>query len=98
MKMVRRWPCLAGPRAFSSTYATISGKRRKMSHQTERAFSIVGPYVWNGLPSDLRSLPRDLSSSFYKILKTLLFVGPGLGAPLSIYLERALYKLLYIYR
>src|SRR6218665_1718979 len=38
-----------------------------------RAFSIVGPSVWNSLPSDLRSLPRDLSSSFYKLLKTLLF-------------------------
>ena len=25
------------------------------------------------LPSELRSLPRDLSSSFYKLLKTLLF-------------------------
>src|SRR6218665_2562812 len=33
----------------------------------KRAFSIVGPSVWNG------SLPRDLSSSFYKLLKTLLF-------------------------
>src|SRR6218665_3500909 len=39
----------------------------------KRAFSIVGPSVWNGLPSDLRSLPRDFSSSFYKLLKTLLF-------------------------
>jgi len=33
----------------------------------------VGPSVWNGLPSELRSLPRDLSTSFYKLLKTLLF-------------------------
>ena len=39
----------------------------------KRAFSIVGPSVWNGLPSELRSLPRDLSSSFYKLHKTLLF-------------------------
>src|SRR6218665_2767933 len=39
----------------------------------KRAFSIVGPSVWNGLPSALRSLPRDLSSSFYKLLKTLLY-------------------------
>src|SRR6218665_1345091 len=31
------------------------------------------PLFWNGLPSDLRSLSRDLSSSFYKLLKTLLF-------------------------
>ena len=29
--------------------------------------------VLNGLPSELRSLPRDLSNSFYKLLKTLLF-------------------------
>src|SRR6218665_1171289 len=28
-----------------------------------RAFSIVGPSAWNGLPSELRSLPWDLSSS-----------------------------------
>ena len=41
----------------------------------KRAFSIVDPPVWNGLPSEfqLRSLPRELSSSFYKLLKTLLF-------------------------
>src|SRR6218665_3904646 len=39
----------------------------------KRAFSIVGPSVWNGLPSEICSLPRDLSSSFYKLLKTLLF-------------------------
>src|SRR6218665_3581305 len=29
-----------------------------------KAFSIVGPSVWNSLPSQIRSLPRDLSSSF----------------------------------
>ena len=38
-----------------------------------RAFSIVGPSFWNSLPSDLRSLPRDLSESFYRLLKTFLF-------------------------
>src|SRR6218665_616 len=38
-----------------------------------RAFSIVGPSVWNSLPSEIRSLPRDLSSSFYKLLKTFIF-------------------------
>src|SRR6218665_4016455 len=55
-----------------------------------RAFSIVGPSVWNSLPSEIRSLPQDLSSSFYKLL--LFSPGPGLGAPLSSYLEVALYK------
>src|SRR6218665_4006034 len=34
-----------------------------------RVFSIVSPSAWNGL----RSLPRDLSSSFYKLLKTFIF-------------------------
>src|SRR6218665_1761069 len=38
-----------------------------------KAFSIVGPSVWNSLPSEIRSLPRDLSSSFYKLLKTFIF-------------------------
>ena len=32
-----------------------------------------GSLVCNCLPSDLRPLPRDLSSSFYKLLKTHLF-------------------------
>src|SRR6218665_393017 len=34
----------------------------------KRTFSIVDPSVWNGLPSDLRSLLRDVSSPFYKLL------------------------------
>src|SRR6218665_3054602 len=40
--------------------------RARTATRQKRAFSIVGP-------SELRSLPRDLSSSFYKLLKTLLF-------------------------
>src|SRR6218665_2357654 len=47
--------------------------RVRTATRQKRAFSIVGPFVWNGLPSELRSLPRDISSSFYKLLKTLLF-------------------------
>jgi len=38
-----------------------------------RAFSIVGPSAWTSLPSELCSLPQDLSSSFYRLLKTCLF-------------------------
>ena len=37
-------------------------------------------------------LPQDLSSSFYKLLKTFLFPGSGLGVHLSNYLEVALHK------
>src|SRR6218665_461042 len=36
---------------------------------------------------DLRSLRRDLSSSFYSLLKTLLFDRAWLRAPLNSYLE-----------
>src|SRR6218665_1298179 len=61
----------------------------------KRAFSIVGPSVWNGLPSDLRSLSRDLPSSFYKLLRLSSLAEPGLGVPLSSYLKGALYKLIY---
>src|SRR6218665_859020 len=38
-----------------------------------RAFSVVGPSVWNGLPLSQRLLPRILSDTFYSSLKTLLF-------------------------
>src|SRR6218665_2272073 len=47
--------------------------RARTATRQKRAFSNVGPSVWNGLPSELRSLPRDLISSFYKLLKTLHF-------------------------
>src|SRR6218665_3239101 len=47
--------------------------RARTATRQKRAFSIVGPSVWNGLPSELRSLPRDFSRSFYKLLMTLPF-------------------------
>src|SRR6218665_2836330 len=45
-----------------------------------KAFSIAGPSVWNSLPSEIRSLPRDLSSSFHKRLKTFIFVRAWAGS------------------
>jgi len=41
-----------------------------------RALLIVGTSVWNNLPSDLRSLPCDLSSSFINFSTSL---WPSLG-------------------
>src|SRR6218665_1574773 len=49
----------------------------RMAIKQHGAFSIVGPSTWNSLPSELHSLPRDLSGSFYKLLKT--YFCPGLG-------------------
>src|SRR6218665_7605 len=45
-----------------------------------RAFSAAGPSIWNGLPFELRSLPRDFSSSFYSLLKTFLFARAWAGS------------------
>src|SRR6218665_1877368 len=54
-----------------------------------RAFSVVGPSVWNGLPLAQRLLPRILSDTFYSSLKTLLLAVQGSGALLSSNLEGA---------
>ena len=45
-----------------------------------RAFSAAGPSIWNGLPFELCSLPRDFSSSFYSLLKTFLFARAWAGS------------------
>src|SRR6218665_174987 len=42
--------------------------RARNATRQKRAFSIVCLSVWNDFPPELRSLPRDLSSSFYKLL------------------------------
>src|SRR6218665_835223 len=57
----------------SATKGDFLVPRARTATRQKRAFLIVGPSFWNDLPSELRSLPRDLSSSFYKLLKTLLF-------------------------
>ena len=44
------------------------------------AFSIVGPSAWNSLQSELCSLPRDFSSSLYKLLKTFAFTRAWIGS------------------
>src|SRR6218665_3554653 len=41
-----------------------------------RAFSVVGPSLWNGLSLALRLFPRIVSNSFYAYLKTFLFGRP----------------------
>src|SRR6218665_4036505 len=57
----------------SATKGNFLVPRASTATRQKRAFWIVGPSVWNDLPSELLSLPRDLSSSFYKLLKTLIF-------------------------
>src|SRR6218665_3868876 len=49
--------------------------RSYTANKQNRASSAAGPYmcIWNDLPLELPSLPRDISSSFYSLLKTFLF-------------------------
>src|SRR6218665_2025224 len=44
------------------------------------AFSVVGPSIWNGLPSELRIFPRALSPAFFSHLKTAIFSRAGVGS------------------
>src|SRR6218665_3218965 len=51
----------------------------RTSNLQSRAFSVVGPLVWNGLPLALRSLPRVFSQKFLQQPKTTLFGRTGVG-------------------
>src|SRR6218665_3277878 len=57
-----------------------------------RAFSVVGPSTWNGLPSELRISNRTTSPAFFLTLRLLCLTVLVLGALLSSFLEEALYK------
>src|SRR6218665_2336410 len=52
----------------------------RTSIMQSRAFSMVGPLVWNGIPLALRSLPRVFSLKFLQQLKTTLFGRAGGGS------------------
>src|SRR6218665_3914596 len=64
----------------------------RTSAKQSRAFSVVGPSIWNGLPSQLWTLPRALSPAFFLKLRLLFLAVLESGAPLSSSLEEALYK------
>src|SRR6218665_4072043 len=52
----------------------------RTSAKQSPAFSVVGPSIWNGLPSQLRISHRALSSAFFSQLKTALFSRSGVGS------------------
>ena len=45
----------------------------KTATRQRRAFSIVGPSTWNGLPLEIRLLPKNNESAFCRLLKTDLY-------------------------
>jgi len=57
----------------SASSAKLLVPRARTSTCQRRAFSVVGPSIWNGLPLEIRLLPRDTSSTFYRLLKTYLY-------------------------
>ena len=50
------------------------------SAMQRRAFSVVGPLVWNDLPMALRSHPRVFTLKVLQQLKTTLFGFAGVGS------------------
>src|SRR6218665_3846681 len=87
-------PCslstLIGRRALRSS----SGGKLLVPHvntsiMQRRAFSVAAPSIWNSLPSQIRLLPHLCYTS---CLKLIFFTVVGLEAPLSSFLEGALYK------
>ena len=52
----------------------------RTSIKQNRAFSVVGPLIWNSLPLTLRLLPRTPSQTFFSHLKTVLFDRAGIGS------------------
>src|SRR6218665_2017632 len=65
---------LPGRRALRS-YATgqLLVSCAKTATRQRRAFSIVGPSTWNGLPLEIRILPKNNESAFCRLLKTDLY-------------------------
>jgi hypothetical protein len=57
----------------SSARGELLVPRARSSIRQNRAFSVVGPSTWNGLPLELRLLPRNDAPTFYKLLKSVLF-------------------------
>src|SRR6218665_475833 len=74
-------PCTGRKSFRSASRGDFLVPHARTAIKQHRAFSIVGPSAWNSLPSELGSLPRDLSSSFYKLLKT--YFRPGLAGSAS---------------
>src|SRR6218665_1448613 len=65
---------LPGRRALrSSATGQLLVRRAKTATRQRRAFSIVGPSTWNGLPLEIRILPKNNESAFWRLLKTDLY-------------------------
>jgi len=70
----RFWKCCSA-RFFPSVTGQLVLPRAKAATRQSRAFSIVGPFSWNGLPLEIRLLPKNNESAFCTEAKARGFGG-----------------------
>src|SRR6218665_1626422 len=86
---------LPGRRALrSSVTDQLLVPRAKTATRQRRELSIVGSSTWNGLPLEIRVLPKIMKVRFAGCFRQICIAVAGLGAPLSRFLEGAPYKFL----
>src|SRR6218665_3221177 len=86
---------LPGRRALRSSVIGLLMLKPHAKTETRqsRAFSIVGPSTWNGLPLEIRLLSKNSESAFCRLLTKIdLYRRGWVGAPLSRFLEGAPYR------
>src|SRR5688572_682665 len=66
-----------GRRLLRSTEQGVLVPFARSATMRTRAFSVVGPMIWNGLPLELRLHPWSLPETFLTNLKTVLFGHVG---------------------
>src|SRR6218665_101250 len=79
---------LCGPTLSARSSRSLRSTEQSLLHvpfactftMQKRAFSVVGPSIWNVLPLSLCSFPRTLSQAFLSKLKVVLF-GRGGNLP-----------------
>jgi len=57
----------------SSVTGQLLVPRAKTATKQHRAFSIVGPSTWNGLPLEICLQPKNIESAFCRLFKTDLY-------------------------
>ena len=64
----------------SATMGQLLIPRARLTARQRRAFSVVGPSIWNDLPSELRLLPLTNQTGFYKSLESFFFCHGWAGS------------------
>src|SRR5688572_3542512 len=74
---------VAGRALRYATMGQLLIPRTRLTGRQRRAFSVVGPSIWNDLLSELRFLPLTNQTEFYKSLKSF-FLCRGWAGSVSV--------------